>query len=103
MDAGLARPRWGLAEFWRGMENSFTSDLDFPCRLMAESDLKVALKKMQLRYGCRLSAATLGPGGVLAWDGKQFHFRSGFSMPINGRKRFEGSSQENATPLWMPA
>ena len=41
---------------------------DFPCRLMAESDLRSALRKMQSRYGCRLTAATLGPDGVLAWD-----------------------------------
>jgi sulfofructose kinase len=33
---------------------------DFPCRLMAEPDLKRALCQMQRRYGCSLAAATLG-------------------------------------------
>ena len=44
---------------------------DFPCRLMAESNLERALRLMHKRYGCRLAAATLGQDGVLAWDGKQ--------------------------------
>jgi sugar/nucleoside kinase (ribokinase family) len=55
---------------------------DFPCRLMAEGDLKIALKKMQLRYGCLLAAATLGPGGVLAWDGTQFYYRPAYRVPV---------------------
>jgi sugar/nucleoside kinase (ribokinase family) len=55
---------------------------DFPCRLMAEADLKTALRKMQLRYGCRLTAATLGPDGVLAWDGTQFHSRPAYRVPV---------------------
>ena len=33
---------------------------DFPCRLMREPDLRKALRRMQARFGCRLSAATLG-------------------------------------------
>jgi sulfofructose kinase len=55
---------------------------DFPCRLMAEADLKTALRKMQLRYGCRLTAATLGPDGVLAWDGAEFHARPAYRVPV---------------------
>jgi sugar/nucleoside kinase (ribokinase family) len=47
---------------------------DFPCRLMRESNLKKALEKMQRRYGCLLTAATLGPDGVAAWmDGQLWH------------------------------
>jgi sulfofructose kinase len=46
---------------------------DFPGRLMDEPNLEQALKQMQMRYGCRLTAATLGQDGVLAWDGRQFH------------------------------
>jgi sulfofructose kinase len=45
---------------------------DFPCRIMKENDLEAALRKMQRRYGSRLAAATLGPDGVLSWDGRQF-------------------------------
>ncbi len=43
----------------------------FSCRLMDDSNLERALRRMQARYGCRLSAATLGEDGVLAWDGRQ--------------------------------
>lgn len=55
---------------------------DFPCRLMSEVDLESALRKMQLRYGCLLTAATLGPEGVLAWDGKRFHHRPAYRVPV---------------------
>lgn len=55
---------------------------DFPCRLMQESDLRRALRKMQSRYGCRLTAATLGPEGVLAWDGHAFHYSAAFRVPV---------------------
>lgn len=55
---------------------------DFPCRLMAESNVKKALHKMQVRFGCLLTAATLGPGGVLAWDSKQFHYRPAYRVPV---------------------
>jgi sugar/nucleoside kinase (ribokinase family) len=49
---------------------------------MAESDLRSALRKMQSRYGCRLTAATLGPDGVLAWDGRQFYFSAAYQVPV---------------------
>ena len=39
---------------------------DFSCRLMREKNVERSLRKMQARYGCRLTAATLGEGGVLA-------------------------------------
>jgi sugar/nucleoside kinase (ribokinase family) len=37
---------------------------------------------MQSRYGCRLTAATLGPDGVLAWDGRRFYFSAAFQVPV---------------------
>jgi sulfofructose kinase len=55
---------------------------DFPCRLVAENDLRTALRKMQERFGCRLTAATLGPDGVLAWDGHQYHFSAAYQVPV---------------------
>jgi len=55
---------------------------DFPCRLMAESDLETALQKMQRRYGSRLAAATLGEEGVLAWDGKHFHRSPAYAVSV---------------------
>jgi sulfofructose kinase len=55
---------------------------DFPIRLMNEPNLERALRRMQTRYGCRLTAATLGQEGVLAWDGKHFHHSAAFCVPV---------------------
>ncbi len=55
---------------------------DFPCRLTGEVDLEKALRRMQRRYGCRLTAATLGPDGVLAWDGRQFHHTPAYCVAV---------------------
>lgn len=55
---------------------------DFPCRLMAESDLEKALQLMQRRYGCLLTAATLGEEGVLSWDGVQFHHAPAYAVHV---------------------
>jgi sugar/nucleoside kinase (ribokinase family) len=55
---------------------------DLPCRLMQDADLQRALRKMQARYGCRLTAATLGQDGVLAWDGKRFLHCSAYRVPV---------------------
>lgn len=55
---------------------------DFPCRLMRENNLETALKGMRLRYGCALTAATLGQDGVLAWDGERLHHRAAYLVPV---------------------
>ncbi len=55
---------------------------DFPCRLMHEEDLGEALRAMHARYRCRLTAATLGQEGVIAWDGKRIHHASAFQVPV---------------------
>jgi sulfofructose kinase len=55
---------------------------DIPCRLMEEPDLEMALRQMQSRYGCRLTAATLGHEGVLAWNGKQLRHTSAYRVPV---------------------
>ena len=55
---------------------------DFPCRLMHDPSLERSLRAMQLRFGCRLTAATLGQDGVLAWDGEQFHLSSAYRVPV---------------------
>ena len=54
---------------------------DFPCRLMQDKDLERSLRGMQARYGCLLTAATLGPDGVVAWDGEQFHTTAAYRVP----------------------
>jgi sulfofructose kinase len=55
---------------------------DFPGRLTGESNLKTALREIQTRYGCVLTAATLGPDGVLAWDGDRFHYAPAYRVPV---------------------
>lgn len=55
---------------------------DFPCRLMADNNLERALRRMQKRYGCRLTAATLGEGGVLAWDGRRMMHSAAYRVPV---------------------
>ncbi len=53
---------------------------DFPLRLTGENDLKTALRTMRSRYGCKLTAATLGPDGVLAWDGETLHYTPAYHV-----------------------
>jgi sugar/nucleoside kinase (ribokinase family) len=55
---------------------------DFSCRLMDDTNLERALRRMSARYGCRLSAATLGEDGVLAWDGKQMVHSAAYRVPV---------------------
>ncbi len=55
---------------------------DFPGRLTGEANLERALRKMHGRYGCRLTAATLGQDGVLAWDGKRSYLHSAYRVPV---------------------
>ena len=47
---------------------------DIPGRLTGELDLRKSLPLVRNRFGCRLAAATLGPDGVLAWDGTEFRY-----------------------------
>jgi len=55
---------------------------DFPTRLTGEPTLEGALRRMRSRYGCRLTAATLGEEGVLAFDGKEFHHATAYQVPV---------------------
>jgi sulfofructose kinase len=55
---------------------------DFSCRLTDDTNLERALRRMHSRYGCRLSAATLGEDGVLAWDGKQLLHSAAYCVPV---------------------
>jgi sugar/nucleoside kinase (ribokinase family) len=77
-----------LDEMYPGVERLIESvdylivSRDFPSRLMKEKDLKKALRGMQLRYGCVLTAATLGEDGVLAWNGARLLHRSAYHVPV---------------------
>jgi len=55
---------------------------DFPCRLVNDRNLERALRIMQSRYGCQLTAATLGRDGVLAWDGQRYLHSPAYCVPV---------------------
>jgi sulfofructose kinase len=55
---------------------------DFPQRFCGERDLKNSLPLLHSGFECRLTAATLGSDGVLAWDGRQFHHADAFQVPV---------------------
>ena len=71
----------GVEELIRNVDYLIVSR-DFPTRLTGERDLHTALRQIQRTYGCRLAAATLGPDGVLAWDGSEFLHRSAYRVPV---------------------
>jgi sulfofructose kinase len=53
---------------------------EFHARLCGESDPFISLPVVASRFGCRLTAATLGADGVLAWDGACFHYSPAFAI-----------------------
>jgi sulfofructose kinase len=53
---------------------------EFHTRLCGESDPFISLPAVASRFGCRLTAATLGADGVLAWDGVRFHYSPAFEL-----------------------
>ncbi len=55
---------------------------DIPGLIAGESDLCRALQAVQRRFGNKLTAATLGHDGVLAFDGSQFFYSPAFDVPV---------------------
>ena len=55
---------------------------DFPARLTGERNLEQALRAAMKRFGCALTAATLGADGVIAWDGKRLHSCAAYHVPV---------------------
>jgi sulfofructose kinase len=55
---------------------------DIPTRLTREPDLHLSLPQVFQRYSCKLTAATLGAEGVLAWDGKKFHYAPAYQVEV---------------------
>jgi sugar/nucleoside kinase (ribokinase family) len=55
---------------------------DFPLRLTGERNLEQALRIIKRRFGCAVTAATLGAEGVLAWDGNRFHSSAAYCVPV---------------------
>jgi sulfofructose kinase len=77
----LDEPYAGVDELLENIDYLIVSR-DFPGRLMGEADLEMALRRMHQRFGCRLSAATLGEEGVLAWNGRRFHHTAAYCVPV---------------------
>jgi len=56
------------------------SSREFPARLTGEQNLMNTLQTLSRRFACRVTAATLGEDGVLAWDGSAFHYCPAFEI-----------------------
>jgi sugar/nucleoside kinase (ribokinase family) len=56
------------------------SSREFPKRVTGIADLPTALRELHSRYGCRVTGATLGRDGVLAWEGAAFHYCPAFCV-----------------------
>src|SRR6266404_2260021 len=66
-----------LDELYPGVD-SLLPLIDF--LISGESDLRKSLPAVRAKYNARLTAATLGPEGVLAYDGAQFHYAPAFRV-----------------------
>jgi sulfofructose kinase len=53
---------------------------EFPERLTGERNLLKSLPTIFQKFKCRLTAATLGRLGAIAWDGERFLLRPGFRV-----------------------
>ncbi len=53
---------------------------EFPGRMTGEPNLLNSLPELARRFGCRVTAATLGAAGVLAWDGLKFLYAPAFAV-----------------------
>ena len=77
-----------LDELYPGVEallknlDYFVASRDIPGRITGESDLRKSLPEVHKRYGFRLTAATLGEEGVLAWDGVRFHYAAAYCVKV---------------------
>lgn len=77
-----------LDELYPGVEDLIANvdylivSRNFPTDLTGERNLEDALRHLKRRYGCAVTAATLGQDGVLAWDGGNFHLRPAYRVPV---------------------
>jgi sugar/nucleoside kinase (ribokinase family) len=55
---------------------------DFPPRITEQRDLPAALRTLHTRYNCKLTAATLGQDGVIAWDGARLLHRPAYRVGV---------------------
>ncbi len=55
---------------------------DFPVHMTGEHDLARALRILRNKYNCKLTAATLGQDGVIAWDGERLLHRAAYRVSV---------------------
>jgi sugar/nucleoside kinase (ribokinase family) len=77
--ADIDRRYAGVEDLLRNVDYLVASR-EFPERLTGEADLPKALRAIKREYGCRLTAATLGRRGVLAWDGANFQYCAAYKV-----------------------
>lgn len=53
---------------------------EFPLRLLGDSNPLTSLPAIRGRFGCKISGATLGHFGAIAWDGARFHYCRGYQV-----------------------
>lgn len=53
---------------------------EFPSRLLGDPSLLTSLPEVSRCFGCRISGATLGCLGAIAWDGARFHYCRGYQV-----------------------
>ena len=69
----------GVEALLENVDYAITSK-EFPERFSGEPDLLVSLPMIAARFGCHMTAATLGEDGVLAWDDGQFLYSPAFEV-----------------------
>lgn len=55
---------------------------NIPGELTGKEDLHAALVEIQERFGCSVTAATLGHDGVLAWDRERFYYVPAYRVQV---------------------
>jgi sulfofructose kinase len=79
--ADLDDPYPGIDELLEHIDYLLVNN-DFAHKLMNEPNLERCLRRMQVLFGCRVTAATLGEHGVLAWDGKKVIHSPAYHVPV---------------------
>lgn len=69
----------GVEVLLENVDYAITSK-EFPAHVCGEENLFNALPSVASRFGCRVTAATLGTDGVLAWDHARFHYYPAFDI-----------------------
>jgi sulfofructose kinase len=81
VSADLDEPYPGVDDLLEHVDYLLVSS-DFSHRMMNERDTERCLRRMQVLYGCQITAATMGEDGVMAWDGKKLIHKPAYRVPV---------------------